>query len=97
MRALRIMNQADMLFAADDVASEALELARRDAPRERFTHLDDGFVLRIAAMSDQGKRVVVLPGDASTAATVGHTLRSRSEGGEHVVELITCAGTATFL
>lgn len=97
LRALRIMNQADMLFAADDVASEALELARRDAPRERFTHLDDGFVLRIAAMSDQGKRVVVLPGDASTAATVGYTLCSRSEGGERVVELITCGGTATFL
>ena len=97
LRALRVLNQADMLFAANDIAPEVLELARRDAPRERFTHLDGGLVTRIAAMSDQGKRVAVVTRDASATAAVGHALRSRSEGGERVVELITCAGTAAFL
>jgi precorrin-2 dehydrogenase/sirohydrochlorin ferrochelatase len=97
LRALRVLNQADMLFAANDIASEVLELARRDAPRERFTRLDGGLVTRIAAMSDQGKRVVVVTRDASTTAGVGHALRSRPEGGERVVELITCTGTAAFL
>lgn len=80
--ALRVLNQADMLFAGNDVAPEVLEPARRDAPRQRLAHLDDGLVMRIAAMSDQGTRAVVVPRDASTAATVGHALRSRSEGGE---------------
>lgn len=95
LRALRVMNQADMLFADAHVGQELLELARRDAPRERFTRFDVPLVARIAAMSDHGQRVAVLLSGASVAAAAGRTLRAHAGNG--MVELITCTGTAAFL
>jgi precorrin-2 dehydrogenase / sirohydrochlorin ferrochelatase len=97
LRALRVMNQADVLFADNGIAPAVLELARRDATCERFAHLDEPLVARIAAMPDQGQRTVVLLSNASGAAATGHTLRSRSGHGASVIELITCKGSAAFL
>lgn len=97
LHALRVMNQADALFAANDVAPEVLELARRDAPRERFAHLDDALARRIAALMDQGQRVVVLFSDTATAVAAGPALLSRSDSKAGVCELIRCEGSAAFL
>ena len=97
LHALRVMNQADALFAANDVAPEVLELARRDAPRERFANLDDALARRIAALMDQGQRVVVLFSDAATAVAAGPALLSRSDRKAGGCELIRCEGSAAFL
>jgi precorrin-2 dehydrogenase / sirohydrochlorin ferrochelatase len=97
LHALRVMNQADALFAANDLAPEVLELARRDAPRERFAHLDDLLTPRIAALMDQGQRVVVLFSDTAMAVAAGPALLSRSDGKAGVCELIRCEGSAAFL
>lgn len=97
LRALRVMNQADVLLADMDVHPSVLELARRDAPRERFAHVDDVLIERIATISRQGRRVVVVLSDASTAAAAARALRPDAEDGCKVLELITCAGTASFL
>jgi precorrin-2 dehydrogenase / sirohydrochlorin ferrochelatase len=97
LHALRVMNQADALFAANDLAPEVLELARRDAPRERFAHLDDLLTPRIAALMDQGQRVVVLFSDTAMAVAAGPALLSRSDSKAGVCELIRCEGSAAFL
>lgn len=98
LRALRVMNQADVLFAHEDIGPELLELARRDAPRERFAHVDDALIGQVAAMTKQGLSVVVLLSDASSAAAAAGVLDSGNGKDAHrVLELIVCTGTANFL
>ncbi|QDH69225.1 NAD(P)-dependent oxidoreductase [Marilutibacter alkalisoli] len=99
LRALRVMNQADVLFHHDGIDPGLLALARRDAPREPFVKpflKPDGFLVeRVVTMAGQGKRVVVLDTADTDASSRALSAGLEKHGG--ALELITCAGAARFL
>ena len=99
LRALRVMNQADLLFHPEDIARDLLALGRRDALRVAFAGCDRALVARVVAEADRGRRAVVLlrHDGAVRADDAVHALANGLSARDTRLELITCEGSARLL
>ena len=87
LRALRLLNQADLILIGDGVAPAIVDIARRDAAMQPLPSNED-LVATLSAHVEAGSRVVCLrPGSGFTDAP-GRALRAALGGHGHACETI---------
>jgi precorrin-2 dehydrogenase/sirohydrochlorin ferrochelatase len=87
LRALRLLNQADLVLVGDGVAQAIVDMARRDAPMEPLPAGDD-VAAELSRHIDAGRRVVCLRAGSGFTDAAGRALRAALGARGHACELL---------
>lgn len=94
LKALRQLNQADLILAAADVAPAVLELARRDAESQSLPTDMAALLTLLTAATDSGRKVVCMRAGAGFVDRDGRALHSALRQRGIACELIPAAHLA---